>query len=248
MNQPTYRPYPSPGVPYASSGSDLAAFMRNVYALMTGGLLATAVTALLVASSPAAIQFLLGNRIVFYGLMIAEIVLVWNFARITQRLSATGAAGVFLLYSVLNGLTLSVIFLAYTASSIATTFFVTAGTFGAMSLYGAVTKRDLTGVGNFMMMGLVGLLIAMVVNFFLQSPLVTWVTTCMGVLIFVGLTAYDTQKLRSMASAGTGAGAGYGAAAGTQSLAINGALTLYLDFINLFLFLLRLLNGGSRRQ
>jgi uncharacterized protein len=241
MNQP-YRPYPSQGVPYTTAGSDIAAFMRKVYALMTGGLLATAVTAMAVASSETAIQLILGNRIVFYGLMLAELVLVWNFARITRSLSATGAAGVFLLYSVLNGLTLSVIFLAYTASSIATTFFVTAGTFGAMSLFGAVTKRDLTGVGNFMMMGLFGLIIAMVVNLFLQSPLVTWVTTCMGVLIFVGLTAYDTQKLRSLASASS-----YGAATGTQSLAIHGALTLYLDFINLFLFMLRLLGGGGRR-
>lgn len=195
MNQP-YRPYPSPGVPYATAGSDAAAFMRKVYALMAGGLLATAVTAMAVASSEAALQFILGNRIVFYGLMFGELALVWSFATITRRLSPAGASAVFLLYSVLNGLTLSVIFLAYTASSIATTFFVTAGTFGVMSLYGATTKRDLTGVGNFMMMGLIGLIIASVVNIFLQSPLVTWVTTCMGVLVFVGLTAYDTQKIR----------------------------------------------------
>lgn len=241
MNQP-YRPYPSSGVPYATAGSDAAAFMRKVYALMAGGLLATAVTAMAVASSEAALQFLLGNRIVFYGLMFGELALVWSFATITRRLSPAGAAGVFLLYSVLNGVTLSIIFLAYTASSIATTFFVTAGTFGAMSLYGTVTKRDLTGVGNFMMMGLIGLIIASVVNIFLQSPLVTWVTTCMGVLIFVGLTAYDTQKIRALASA-----SGYGAAEGTQNLAIHGALTLYLDFINLFLFMLRLLGGGNRR-
>ena len=149
------------------------------------------------------------------------------------------AAGLFYVYAILNGLTLSVVFLIYTKGSIATTFFVTAGTFAGMSAYGYITKRDLTSVGNFMMMGLFGLIIASVVNMFMRSEMIYWVTTYAGILIFVGLTAYDTQKIKELNVIGN---------AGTDEdhkEAIHGALILYLDFINLFLYLLRLL--GRRR-
>jgi uncharacterized protein len=239
MNQPSYQPYHPSGITEAQVAAETAAFMRKVYAFMAAGLLATGLTALFVASSPTAIRLILGNRMVFYGLLLAELGMVWGFSAIARRTSAVGAGALFFVYAIVNGLTLSVIFLLYTASSIASTFFVTAGTFGCMSLYGLVTRRDLTSVGNFMMMGLIGLIIASIVNLFLQSPMIYWLTTCMGVLIFVGLTAYDTQKIKQLNVIGN---------AGTDDdhkEAIHGALVLYLDFINLFLFLLRIL--GRRR-
>jgi FtsH-binding integral membrane protein len=239
MNQPTYQPYRPYGVTEAQVAAENAAFMRKVYAFMAAGLLATGLTALLVASSETALQLIFGNRIVFYGLLFGELAMVWSFSSLAQRMSAVGAGALFFAYAIMNGLTLSVIFLVYTASSISLTFFVTAGTFGAMSLYGLVTRRDLTSVGNFMMMGLIGLIIASLVNLFLQSPMIYWLTTCMGVLIFVGLTAYDTQKIKELNVIGN---------AGTDEdhkEAIHGALILYLDFVNLFLYLLRIF--GRRR-
>jgi FtsH-binding integral membrane protein len=216
-----------------------AAFMRKVYAFMAAGLAATAVTALLVASSATAIRFILLNRVVFYGLLIGELAMVWTFSSLVDRMSATGAAALFFAYAIVNGLTLSVIFLVYTMSSISLCFFVTAGTFGAMSIYGYLTKRDLTSVGNFMMMGLFGLIIASVVNMIFRSPMIYWATTFFGVFIFVGLTAYDTQKIKQLNVIGN---AGSDA---DHKEAIHGALVLYLDFVNLFLYLLRLL--GRRR-
>jgi FtsH-binding integral membrane protein len=239
MNQPAYPPYQRSGITEAQIAAETAAFMRKVYAFMATGLLAAGLTALAVASSEAAIQIILGNRFVFYGLLLAELGMVWGFSSMVARMSAVGAGALFFIYAITNGLTLSVIFLLYTSSSIATTFFVTAGTFGCMSLYGLVTRRDLTGVGNFMLMGLIGLILASIVNIFLNSPMIYWLTTFMGVLIFVGLTAYDTQKIKQLNVIGN---------AGTDEdhkEAIHGALVLYLDFINLFLFLLRLL--GRRR-
>jgi uncharacterized protein len=196
MYQQGYQPYRPAGFTEEQIAAENAAFMRKVYAFMATGLLATGLTALFVASSETAIQLILGNRFVFYGLLLGELAMVWSFSSLAQRMSAVGAGALFYLYAIMNGLTLSVIFLVYTASSISLTFFVTAGTFGCMSLYGLVTRRDLTGVGNFMMMGLIGLIIASIANFFLQSPMIYWLTTCMGVLIFVGLTAYDTQKIK----------------------------------------------------
>jgi FtsH-binding integral membrane protein len=145
----------------------------------------------------------------------------------------------FLLYSALNGVTFAAIFVVYTQSSIASTFLITAGTFAAMSLYGVATKRDLTGLGSFMFMGLVGIIIASLVNIFMQSAMITWVVSYVGVLVFVGLTAYDTQKLKRIGQQGFADGASM------QKAVILGALTLYLDFINLFLMLLRVL--GDRR-
>src|SRR5262249_38154077 len=191
-------------------------------------------TALLVASSPAALELIFGNPMVYLGLLLGELLMVVSFSAIARRTSAIVAGALFFVYAIMNGLTLSVIFLAYTQSSIASTFFVTGGTFAAMSAYGFLTRRDLTSVGNFMMMGFFGLLIASVVNLFLHSPMIYWLTTYMGVLIFVGLTAYDTQKIKQLAFVGGGEDA-------ENKSAIHGALSLYLDFINLFLFLLRIL-------
>jgi len=210
-------------------------FMSAVYGWMTGGLALTAAVAYAVASSPAALQLVIGNRLVLLGLILAELGLVIALSAMVNRLSAATAGGLFALYSALNGATLSVVLLAYTGSSVAVAFVSTAGTFGAMSLYGTVTKRDLTSWGSFLFMGLVGIVVASLVNLFVRSSMVTFVVSCMGVLVFTGLTAYDTQKLRAYARAGGGAAAA----------PVSGALSLYLDFVNLFLSLLRLL--GNRR-
>jgi len=190
-----------------------------------------------VASSQAMIDLVLGNKWVFYGLLFTELVMVWTFSSIAERVSAAAAGALFLAYAVVNGLTLSVIFLVYTRSSIATTFFVTAGTFAAMSAYGFVTKRDLSSLGDFLVMGLIGLVIASLVNLFLDSPMLYWLTTFMGVLVFTGLVAYDTNKIKALNVIGN---------AGTDEdhkEAIHGALVLYLDFVNLFLHLLRIFGG-----
>jgi FtsH-binding integral membrane protein len=210
------------------------AFINKVYAWMGGALLLTGLVAFMTASTPAVLEAVLGNRIVFYALLFGELGLVWFVTARIGSLSGVTATFLFLLYSVLNGLTFSVIFLAYTASSIGSTFFVTAATFGVMSLYGYTTKRDLTSLGNLMFMALIGLIIASIVNIFLGSEMIYWITTYVGVLIFVGLTAYDTQKIKQMALAD------FGTSENMQKGALMGALSLYLDFINLFLFLLRL--------
>ena len=231
-----YNPYAQP-LAGAQVRPDASAFFRKVYAYMAGGLFATGVTAMVVASSEMLLNMILGNRIVFYGLLIAEVGMVLAFSKVVERLSTPAAAAFFFAYAVLNGVTLSIIFMIYTASSIASTFFVTAGTFGALSVYGYATKRDLTGVGNFAMMGLIGLIIASIVNLFLNSPMMYWLTTFVGVIVFTALTAYDTQKLKQFAAA---------SGPDQQSkVALQGALMLYLDFINLFLYLLRLF--GRRR-
>jgi hypothetical protein len=214
-------------------------FIVKVYGWMTLALAATGFTALYVASSERLLEFIFGSRIVFWGLIIGELVLVMVLVSAVKRMSAAAATFVFIAYSILNGLTLSSIFLLYTTGSIASTFFITAGTFGVMSVYGFVTKRDLTSIGSFLSMGLIGLVIASIVNIFLQNETIYWLTTYIGVLIFVGLTAYDTQKIKSMNIIGN---------EGTEEdrkEAIMGALTLYLDFINLFLMLLRVM--GNRR-
>jgi FtsH-binding integral membrane protein len=232
-----YNPY-TQQLAGAPARVDTSAFFRKVYAYMAGGLFATGVTATVVASSESLAKVIWGNQIVFIGLIVAEVIMVLSFSKAVSRLSTTGAAAFFLAYAVLNGLTLSIIFLAYTASSIASTFFVTAGTFGALSAYGYVTKRDLTGVGNFAMMGLIGLIIASVVNLFLNSPMMYWLTTFVGVIVFTALTAYDTQKLKQFAASSSSPDQ-------ESKVALQGALMLYLDFINLFLYLLRIL--GRRR-
>jgi FtsH-binding integral membrane protein len=224
--------------PFAHIAAGQAAFIRKVYAFMAGGLGVTGVTALTVFHSPSVMRMIFGHGAgVFYLLLLAELALVWAFTPLVRRLSSIGAATLFYVYSILNGLTLSVIFLRYTEGSIASTLFVTAGTFAAVSAYGFVTKRDLTSMGSFLLMGLFGLILASIVNMFLGSTMLYWLITYAGVLVFVGLTAYDTQKLKELYVAGT--------AEQETKEAIHGALQLYLDFINLFLYLLRLL--GRRR-
>lgn len=208
-------------------------FMAAVYRWMTLGLAVTALVAWSVATSEAALRLVVGNRLVFLGLIVAELVLVVALSAAAARMSAAAAGGLFLLYSALNGATLSVVLLVYTGASVGLAFASTAGTFGAMSVYGTVTRRDLSSWRSFLFMGLVGVVLASVVNVFLGSSMITFVVSCAAVVVFTGLTAYDTQKLRAFARAG-GGGAG---------AAVNGALALYLDFVNLFLALLRLLGG-----
>jgi len=215
------------------------ALMRKVYLWMTLALVITAITAYGVATSPAAIQFILGNRIVFFGLIIAEFALVFAVGGMINRLSITTATLLFTLYSVVNGATLSVVLLAYTQESVTQVFFITAGTFAAMSAVGYLTKRDLSSVGRILFMALIGLIIATVVNIFWKNSGFMAILNYLGVLIFVGLTAYDTQKIKNMLlTAEDGGEVG-------QKMALLGALTLYLDFINLFLYLLRIL-GKAR--
>jgi FtsH-binding integral membrane protein len=216
-----------------------AAFMSKVYTWMSGGLAITGLIAMYVASTPSLIQAIIGNRLLFFGLIIGEIFLVGYLVSVIKKISAQTAGFIFTGYAALNGLTLAVVFLIYTEQSIASTFFVTAGTFAIMSFYGYYTKKDLTSWGNLLFMALIGIIIASVVNFFMQSEMMYWLITYAGVLIFVGLTAYDTQKIKRM-----GAASEVGSEEESKS-AIVGALMLYLDFINLFLLLLRIL--GDRK-
>ena len=209
--------------------------VRQVYAWMGAGLLITAFMALVTLSSPDVYRAITGNRLLFYGLMIGELALVFTLSGAINRLSETTATLLFVAYSALNGVTLSVVALVYTGSSIASTFVITAGMFGAMSIFGYMTRRDLTSWGSFLFMGLIGVVIASVVNIFVESSAVSWIISGIGVIVFTGLTAYDTWKIKDMAAQGTEG----------RKPAILGALTLYLDFINLFLMLLRF--TGNRR-
>jgi FtsH-binding integral membrane protein len=213
-------------------------FIWRVYRWMTVGLGLSGGVALFTASSEAMLNIVL-QPFVMYGLLIAELIMVWSFSAVARRASAAVAAGLFLSYAAVNGLTLAIIFLIYTKTSIAQVFFVTTGTFAAMSLYGWATKRDLTSVGSFCMMGLIGVIIAGVVNIFVRSDMLGFMLSCAGVVVFVGLTAYDTQKIKELNIIGN-----EGTDEDTKE-ALHGALVLYLDFINLFLYLLRLL--GKRR-
>ena len=216
------------------------AFLRGVYWWMTAGLALTGVMAWLVYNSPAMQGIILNNQLVFFGFIIAEVGLVVFLSARIQRLAGSTATFLFMLYSALNGATFSAILMAYTMPSVATVFFITAGTFGAMSLYGLVTKRDLTGLGGFCMMGLIGVIIASIVNIFMQNPMIYMIISYVGVIVFVGLTAYDTQRLRVMGES-VPADDPEAVRRGT----IMGALALYLDFINLFIMLLRIF--GERR-
>ena len=219
------------------------AFMRGVYGWMSLGLLVTAAASVFVVSSPALTQVVFGNQLVFFGLIIAELALVVGLSAAINRLSAGTASGLFMLYSALNGVTLSAIFLIYAKAVIFKAFLVTGGMFGAMSLYGLLTKRDLTAMGSFLFMGLIGIVIASIVNIFTKSAMMDFIISCVGVLVFTGLTAYDTQKLKVM-----GDMAPADDATAVRRGTILGALTLYLDFINLFLMMLRLFGGGSNRD
>ncbi|MDE6646374.1 MAG: Bax inhibitor-1/YccA family protein [Prevotella sp.] len=208
--------------------------MRKVYVWMTLALVITGFTAYGVATSPGALQLILGNQLVFWGLVIGELALVVGVSAAINRLSLTTATMMFVLYSVINGALLAPIFLIYTSSSIATVFFITAGTFGAMALIGYTTKTDLTSMGKFLFMALLGLIIATVVNMFVKSSGFTLILSYVGVLIFVGLTAYDSQKIKQLLLQAPDAGES------AQKIALLGALSLYLDFINLFLYMLRI--------
>ncbi len=213
------------------------AFIRSVYNWMAIGLALTGFVAFYVANDESLIRLIFGNRLIFFGLIIGELALVFTISARVHKMQSSTATALFVLYAALNGVTLSAIFLIYTRSSIATTFFICAATFVACSVYGWTTKRDLTSLGGFMAMGLIGIIIASVVNMFLRSSGMHMIISYIGVLVFVGLTAYDTQKLKSMAlTQPIGLDAGV-----ARKGAILGALSLYLDFINLFLMLLRIL-------
>jgi FtsH-binding integral membrane protein len=206
---------------------------------MAIGLALTGFVAFYVYNTPALRDLIFGNMILFYGLIVAELALVFTISARVHRMQASTATALFVLYAALNGATLSFVFIIYTHSSIASTFFVCAATFIACSIYGWTTKRDLTSMGGFMMMGLIGIIIATVVNLFIRSSAMHMIIGYIGVLVFIGLTAYDTQHLKTMAvsqPADIGAGA-------VRKGAILGALKLYLDFINLFLMLLRILGN-----
>jgi FtsH-binding integral membrane protein len=219
-------------------GAAVTGFMTKVYGWMCLGLLITAFVAWAVAATPAVVNFIFGHSMVFFGLIIGELVLVYAVTAGLSRFSTPIVAFLFVLYAAVNGLTLSAIFLVYDLGTIASTFFTCAATFGLMSVYGLVTKHDLSSWGKLLYMALIGLVIATLVNIFWVNSGLYWLVTYAGVLIFVGLTAYDTQKLKNLAlhidDSDTAA-----------KLSIRGALSLYLDFINLFLFLLRIF--GRRR-
>lgn len=219
--------------------SHQAVFITKVYNWMALALFITGLVAYFTATSPQVFNAIVGSRILFFGLILGELALVVYLSRAIHKMSRNMAIGSFLVYSVLNGLTMSVIFMAYTSNSIATTFYITAGTFAAMSFYGYTTKKDLTSIGNMAFMALIGIIIASVVNIFLQNEMMYWIISYLGVAIFVGLTAYDTQKLKEIGSRG------FTNEDSMEKMSIMGALTLYLDFVNLFLFLLRIF--GSRR-
>lgn len=212
----------------------LPALMRKVYLWMTMALVITGFTAYGVANTPALKTALYSNPTIFWILAIAELALVFGVTAAINRISLTTATLMFILYSVLNGAMLSSIFLVYTQSSIATVFFITAGTFGAMALVGYTTKTDLSSMGKILFMALIGLIIATIVNFFVKSSGLDLILSYVGVLIFVGLTAWDSQKIKQMMLQAPDAGEGM------QKMALLGALTLYLDFINLFIYLLRI--------
>lgn len=223
-----------------SFNDSFAILMRKVYLWMAMALVITGVTSYGVASSPGLMQAIVTNNALLWVLIIAEFGLVFAISAAINKLSLTTATLLFVLYSVINGATLSVIFLVYTMESIASVFFITAGTFGVMAFIGYTTKKDLTSLGKMLFMALIGLIIATLVNvFFIQSSGFSLIVSYVGVLIFVGLTAYDSQKIKQMLLQAPDAGES------AQKLALLGALTLYLDFINLFIYLLRIF--GDRK-
>jgi len=216
----------------------VSAFLWKVYGWMAVGLGLTAMVAFAVAGSPELLRVLVGNRLVFFALVIAELGLVFYLSARADRLAPGTAAGLFAIYSALNGVTLSAILIAYTGESVTMTFVVTAGMFGALALFGSTTKRSLAGAGQFFMMGLVGLILASLIGMFWHNDALQFLISIVGVIVFTGLTAWDAQRLKQMALALPAGQVG--------SYAVVGALSLYLDFINLFLMLLRF--TGSRRE
>lgn len=215
------------------------ALMRKVYVWMTLALVITGFTAFGIASNPGIAYAIVTNRLLFWGLIIAEFGLVIGISGAINRLSIATATLLFIAYSIVNGATLSVIFMAYTMTSIASVFFITAGTFAVMAFIGYTTKADLTSLGKILFMGLIGIIIATVVNIFIGSSMLNMIVSYIGVVIFVGLTAYDSQKIKNMLYEADSL------SEEAQKLALLGSLTLYLDFINLFLMLLRIF-GNNR--
>jgi FtsH-binding integral membrane protein len=214
--------------------SAVSTVLKNVYLWMTAALAISGLTAMVVAKSPAILSLIFANSFTMLGFFLAPFALVWFISARIHSLSIPTAVMLFTLYAVMMGTTLSSIFLTFTTASITNVFFITAGTFGAISLYGYTTKRDLSSWRTILLMGLIGLIIASVVNYFLNSEMLYWIISYVGVIVFVGLTAYDTQKIKQMAlEVGTNEDAG-------KRVALLGALVLYLDFINLFLYLLRI--------
>lgn len=224
---------------YASKAAQ-STLLRSVYVWMTLALVITGFVSMYVAQSYQLISFIFGNKLALWGMLIAELAVVFYLSARINSISFTKATVMFIIYSILNGATLASIFLVYTMSSIASTFFVAAGTFGVMALYGYVTKSDLTRIGNICLMALIGLIIATLVSMFWLNSMLQMIITYAGVILFVGLTAYDSQKIKRLLTAD-----GIEVTEETQKIALLGALTLYLDFINLFLYLLRLL--GDRK-
>ncbi|MEN2775497.1 Bax inhibitor-1/YccA family protein [Acetivibrio clariflavus] len=216
----------------------LSAQMPRVFGWMFIGLLITGFTAMYTATSEAVLRLIFSGRFTFFAFLILELVFVWFISRRALEMDYGVAAAAFIMYSVLNGITLSVLFLVYTLSSIYLAFFMTAAFFGFMCIYGLVTKTDLTSLGSFLLMGLIGLILVSVVNYFFNSSAVEWVVSIAGVAIFLGLTAYDSQKIKEISLYYTGTEK-------ERNIAIVGALILYLDFVNLFLYILRIL--GKRK-
>jgi FtsH-binding integral membrane protein len=215
----------------------ISAFLQKVYGWMFVGLAITAVVAYAVAGSPSVIQTLVSNRLLFWAVLLAPLGFVWYLSARVATLAPGTAATLFAVYAGLNGVTFSFILLAYTGASIANTFLTTSAMFGALALYGTITKRNLSGIGQFAFMGLIGVVIASIIGIFWQNDMFQFVLSVCGVVVFTGLTMWDAQKLKAMALALP--------EGQTGSYAVVGALSLYLDFINLFLFMLRLL--GRRR-
>lgn len=225
-------PYPTAT---ASDAERVGRFLRVTYGWMAAGLAITALVALVLASTPEIVISIARNRLLFWGLAIGQLGVVFYLSARVSRLSPATAAALFLGYSALTGVTFATVLLVYTRESVATTFFVTAGMFGALAMYGTVTRRSLAGMGQFLFMGLIGVVIASVVGIFWQNSAFQFVLSFIGVILFTGLTAYDAQRLSAMALSIPEGQSG--------SYAVVGALTLYLDFVNLFLFLLRFLGG-----
>lgn len=245
MEQKEIRNYQPAGVDFERRGASsydyevqasmaFPLLMRKVYLWMTLALLITALTAYYVATSPAVLALIYGNPPVLFGMLIGELALVVALSWAINKLSLMAATLMFVLYSVVNGATLSSIFLVYSSASIVSVFLITAGTFAAMAAYGYFTKTDLTSIGKILLMALIGIIIATLVNIFLKSDGLTMILNYLGVLVFVGLTAYDSQKIKEMLIQAPDAGEA------AQKVALLGALSLYLDFVNLFLYLLRI--------
>lgn len=233
--QPQYPGAVPPSLPNEQRGAvlaDVSTVMRSVYGKMTLGLLVTALTSWLMLGSEQMLSLVFSSPFVFFGLALVELGLVFYLSARIQKLNPATATAMFYLYSVLNGITLTPIFFMYTAESIVSTFFITAATFGAMTVFGYVTKQDLSKFGAILVMALIGLIVCSIVNIFLKSSSLQWIISLAGVAIFVGLTAWDTQKIKRMAEGVYGDD--------VSRLSTMGALSLYLDFVNLFIYLLRI--------